>query len=301
VTNDAPAHDVAESLRQLRLGNAPERLAAARSLTAQATRSDVASLQRIRQREMDHYVQRAIDDAISEARTRPSASTMQDDYSIVETVAQADWDEEAYGQALRATTASLVHELRGPLGLANLSADRGDTTQTKAYLARMDRLLDAMELLAEVASGGAATHFDLGDLVRDIASDHRERFGVEVDVVDASSAFVTTNRGALELIVRNALTNACESSLDSSASHPPAIVVSYGRTDRDGWVSALDRGVGLPAGVYVFAFATSRKDGHDGVGLALARQAAISIKGELTLVNRDGGGAAMQFTWPLAM
>ncbi len=109
---------------------------------------------------MDHYVERSIDDAIAQAETR----TPRAPHSAAETgetMEEQPWDDEAYVQALSATTASLVHELRRPLGLARLAAGHEDVPKTVVYLERMERLLDAMEQLVEVATGGVVTEFDL--------------------------------------------------------------------------------------------------------------------------------------------
>ena len=289
--------EVDEALRQLRLGNAPERLAAARLLGQRATQSEVDALVRIRRREMDHYVERSIDDAIAQAETRgPRAPHSAAEAG--ETMEEQPWDDEAYVRALSATTASLVHELRRPLGLARLAAGHEDVAKTVVYLERMERLLDAMEQLVEVATGGVVTEFDLAALVTEVAAEQADLHSVPVDPSDPAITPVVGNRGAVELIVRNGIANACESTQQVGGNRPRPVVVTCGRTDRDAWVAILDHGVGLPSGLDPFAFAATRKEGHDGVGLALARQAARSLAGSLSLAQRDGGGATLSLSWP---
>jgi signal transduction histidine kinase len=246
---------------------------------------------------MDHYVQRAIDEAVSEAAERP-ARTSPSEPGTDEGLEDQAWDDETYTRALRATTTSLVHELRRPLGLARLAAGHGDVATTSTYLDRMERLLDAMEHLVTLAAGGASTEFDLDALAEDIAAEHHERFGIPVELLDRSTVIVSGNRGAVELILRNGVANACESTQQLGLESPRAVAVSFGRTDRDAWIAVLDHGVGIEGGFDPFTFATTRKPGHDGVGLALARQAAKALRGTLTLTQREDGGATLRLTWP---
>jgi signal transduction histidine kinase len=297
VDDAGPDPDVTDALRQLRLGSTPERLAAARLLVARATVSEIDALVRARRREMDHYVQRAIDEAIAEAPERPARMPPPKDRSDEGLVHQPP-DDEAYARALRATTTSLVHELRRPLGLARLAAGHGDVHTTSTYLDRMDRLLDAMEHLVTLAAGGISTEFDLGALVEEVAAEQQDRFGVPVELLDRSSITVSGNRGAVELIVRNGVANACESTQQLGLESARAVAVSFGRTDRDAWTAVLDHGGGVEGGFDPFTFAATRKPDHDGVGLALARQAAKALRGTISLTQRVDGGATLRLTWP---
>lgn len=290
--------EIVEALRQLRLGNTQERLAAARHLESRATSAEVDALAQIRRREMDHYVDRAIEQVIGQARERlpriAQPPTSQDDLLEAQ-----PWDDETYANALRAATTSLVHELRRPLGLARLAADHQDITKASLFLDRMERLLDAMEQLVKVAAGGATSEFDLAALVSDVAAEQNGTENVPIELLDTASTLVVGNRGAVELIVRNGIANARESTELVESTERRPVAVSCGKTDRDAWVAILDHGVGLPSGLDPFAFAATRKDGHDGVGLALARQAARSLQGSLALVQRDNGGATLRLSWPL--
>ena len=285
-------------LKQLRVGATSERLAAARHLAQFATSNDVEVLERARRRELDHYVSVAIDEAIALATPRPPRPSDPTD-PVDDALEDQPWDDEVYAQALRAATTSLVHELRRPLGLARLAVERNDLRATSAFVERMDRLLDAMEHLVFVSAGGEYTGFDLGELVAEIVEEQEAQFSVPIHQVDPHEVKVSGDRGAVELIVRNGLSNACESTLQLGSLFPAAVAVSSGRTDRDAWVAIIDHGAGMPAGFDPFAFAATRKDGHLGVGLALARQAARSMNGDLSLTQREDGGVTLRLSWPL--
>ena len=297
LSRPGPDPALADALRELRLGHTRDRLTAARVLGDCATVSEVDALTRARRREMDHYVQRAIDEAIAQARARPPR-VVPEQGATDEGLEEQQWDDETYARALRATTTTLVHELRRPLGLARLAIGHGDVQTVSQYLDRMERLLGAMEHLVTVAAGGESTDFDLADLVKEIALEQNERFGVPIEILDQARLTVSGNRGAVELIVRNGIANACESTRLVGGEPYRPVAVSIGRTDRDAWVAVLDHGVGVEYGFDPFAFAATRKAGHDGVGLALARQAAKALRGTLTLTQRDDGGATLRLAWP---
>jgi signal transduction histidine kinase len=286
-----------EVLRQLRLGTSAERLAAARLLRDQATPTEVPSLQTIRRRELDHYVQQAIDDAIAAASTRaPRAQAPQpspDDH-----LEEQPWDDATYAAALRAATTSFAHELRRPLGLALLAVDRADLARVTAYLERMQRLLNAMDKLVSLTDAGKSEDFDVEDMLAKLVIEHRERFEVPIELLVEPQRAIRQSRASVELIVANGLTNACESTITKGDAEPRPIVVTCGITDREVWIAILDYGVGLPAGFDPFTFAASRKEGHDGVGLALARRAARSISADIALTQREDGGATFRLEFP---
>jgi signal transduction histidine kinase len=286
-----------EALRRLRLGSTIERLAAARLLGQEASPTETGALQAIRRRELDHYVQQAIEEAIRASSDRPprllSAHTVHDDHPE-----EQPWEDATYAKALRASTTSLAHELRRPLGLALLAVGRADLAGVNAYLERMERLLNAMDKLVSLTDTGEPDEFDLADLLRKLAVEHRERFDVQIDVLADPTLQVRQNSDSVELIVCNAMTNACESTLAVEAGQSRAILATCGITDREVWIGILDHGVGLPVGFDPFTFAATRKEGHDGVGLALAGRAARSIGAEITLTQRDDGGATFRLTFP---
>jgi signal transduction histidine kinase len=292
-----PSDQLAEAFRLLRVGGTDERLAAARLLGEAATRSETQTLEDIRRRELERYVRQAIDEAIRRSRERsprvPQAPSVDDHLD------EQPWDDVLYARALRSVTMSFAHELRRPVGLASAAAARSDLDGVNAYLERLKRLLNAMEQLVAITEAVRADEFDLGELLEQLAAEHRERFGLPIDVLAEASVRVRQNRDSVELIVCNALTNACESTVTVGSDEPRAIVLTCGITDREAWIGILDHGLGLPVGFEPFAFAASRrKDGHDGVGLALARRAARSMGGEASLIQREDGGATFRLTFP---
>jgi len=104
----------------------------------------------------------------------------------------------------------------------------------------------------------------------------------------------------------NGVRNAIDSTIELNRAAPPdspigRILVTWGDDDRSLWVVVLDRGVGLPPGFYEafeIGTTTKSKETHLGMGLAIARRAARSIGGEVSLTPRAESGASFELTWP---
>jgi signal transduction histidine kinase len=283
------ADDLSEALHLLRVGSADERLSAARLLREWATPSDVDQLRRARRRELDHYVRIAIDDALAAASSR-QARVARRRSPITEPIAPPD--------ALETATATVLHEIRPVLGLARLAAGRGDLETTTARLDQMHRTLAALEDIARRGDATGRETFDLGELIHGVVLDCDVPADVHIEVHPGSPLPVHGRAGAVSVIVRNGLVNALEAV--SEADLPPGIpvTISYGCTDRQAWVSVMDDGDGVPADVQPFDRGATRKSDHDGVGLTLARRAADSLGGVLTLTNLADRGAQLRLEWP---
>jgi signal transduction histidine kinase len=77
------------------------------------------------------------------------------------------------------------------------------------------------------------------------------------------------------------------------------VVINWNRTDQDFWVSILDHGAGLKANLErIFDIGTSSKRGHLGMGLAIARQAVMSMGGDVVISPREEAGVKLEIRWP---
>jgi signal transduction histidine kinase len=285
-----------EALDQLVEGSMRHRLAAARALHDIATTSDAAALAMAARQERVPRIRSVLMDTLS--RVGPGSQAVEGDgaaFAARETTAKA----------LQDTARMVVHEVRKVLPSLMSAAQRESTDfeqgETREYIQRLDKLVDAIERLGTAASTPVITDFDLAALIKEISIDESHESGIDVDLAGPAPSLVFGDRGLLTLAISNAIRNAIESTREVAQHHDgwPAVVVTWERTDAEYWVAVLDRGIGLPAASHLaFEIGKTSKPKHDGIGLAIAKQAIDSLDGTIELKPREGGGVACQVSWP---
>ena len=153
-----------------------------------------------------------------------------------------------------------------------------------------------MELAADRRDDEQVEEVALGLLAERVAERGRRRTGREV-VVDADASIVLGRPSALERAISNLLDNAAKF---DPGTGPISIEV------RAGSVAVLDHGPGIPADDLDHVFdrffrsADARGRPGSGLGLAIVRDVAESHGGTVFAANREGGGARVGFSIPLA-
>jgi two-component system sensor histidine kinase ChvG len=169
----------------------------------------------------------------------------------------------------------------------------------------MERLLSTVREMSRLDAGLSAddrSASDLRELCEGVAEAQRLR-GVVVELSGASSLPVVTSP---ERIVR-----VLENLLDNAAGFSPAhatVEVELAREDGCARIRVLDRGPGIPEAhasriferFFSYRPANADESVHSGLGLAIARALAEGEGGTLSAWNRDGGGACLQLSLPLA-
>jgi signal transduction histidine kinase len=286
-----------EALAHLGANSSDDRLRAARFLARQGTPIDVQALQQALRTETNRWAKSAMQKAIGilgkeHAPAELSIGVEGEDDRGIEQIA---------AEAVEETTQRLVHELRPVVGRLDVYASREipnyATSKTKTEWTRLSDLLKAIDRLGQAASSPVYSEFDFAELLERIIAS--EVHGLETKIEMAGTKpFVTLGSSELlHLIASNAVRNAIEATEGLESTEP--IVVSWGETDRDYWLSILDRGKGFPQGfAKIFEIGTTTKINHLGMGLALVRQAALSLNGHITLSPREPSGAKFEFRWP---
>jgi len=209
--------------------------------------------------------------------------------------------EEIHAAAVEETTQRLVHEIRPILGRLSLYASQEvqefEKSKTWIEANRLEQLIAAIDSLSQAASAPAYTEFDLAALIDQIVKSESSKVRIKVEQAGPKPRVIKGARNLIGLIIGNAVRNAIEASDQVSADEP--VVVNWDSTERDHWVAVLDRGPGLPVGSHrAFEIGSTTKKDHFGMGLALAKQAALSLNGTLDLAPRSPGGARFEFRWP---
>jgi signal transduction histidine kinase len=286
----------AEALALLGATAPDDRLRGARTLVRTCLPEDAAALQSALQNETNKWVKSALKKALLSLETESSLPVK----------AGADDEEERIidqitAEAVEETTKRLVHEIRPILGRLDVAA-RGevpdyDASDTRAQWARLERLLIVVDKLSHAASAPIYKDFNLPGVLDGLIAAEGAGSAAHVQCAGPKPFVVWSDATFVEIIVANAIRNAVEASAELPQGQP--IVVTWGATDCDYWIAVLDRGCGLPAGSQkIFEMGSTTKKGHFGMGLATAKQAALSLNGKISLVPREQGGVRFEFAWP---
>ncbi|HEX4631181.1 MAG TPA: HAMP domain-containing sensor histidine kinase [Chthoniobacterales bacterium] len=289
--------DRAEALKLLSATAPDDRLRAARALCRTATEQDIPVLEVALAGETQRWIKGALLKALQSLRPGPDAAFVQ---------AGSETDEERmieqiYAEAVEDTTHRLVHEISAIIGRLDVYAGsefsswRGSRTRTE--WSRLQQLVGAIDRLSQAAAAPEYSDFNLVDVIEKVV--FSECTGQETKVAFAGPKPLLVFGAAelIQIIVGNAVRNALEAVTDLPMLE--RILVTWGETDVDYWIAILDRGRGLPETTQnVFEIGATTKRGHLGMGLALARQAALSMTGRISLTPRKDGGARFEVRWP---
>jgi C4-dicarboxylate-specific signal transduction histidine kinase len=164
---------------------------------------------------------------------------------------------------------------------------------------KLDRLKDILEAISDLriaAASAGKMEFDLAATLRELASDEGLARGVPVDLEGHNPFLIVGDRTLVELAISNGLRNAFDANIEANS--PAHVVVNWGETDVEYWISVLDGGRGLPGTAEeAFAIGNTTKTDHLGFGLAIARQAMDSVAGVVRLRNGTAGGALFEVRW----
>ncbi|MBE2214794.1 MAG: HAMP domain-containing protein [Opitutaceae bacterium] len=226
---------------------------------------------------------------------------------------------EAAFEQVKRFTADASHELKTPLSLIRLHAERlqhssaltpADLAQVESQLEEITRLNKLVESLLFIAKA------DAGSLPLDRRRHDLQRFVAEIDedaaalCEDRGLTFHVTRHdsGTAEfdaVLVRQVLLNV----LSNAIRHTPkgrSITLGSGCAT-DAWTITIDdQGPGVPPEQLEQIFgrfvrgpgADEHAPGGSGLGLAIARSIVEAHGGTITAVNRDGGGLRVTIRLP---
>ena len=210
------------------------------------------------------------------------------------------------------------HELRTPLnavlGFAQLLALEETDDRRSRWLAQIEEagrhVLAQVEDLLDL-SAAESGHLSVAiepvdvdalmssvvDLLAPLSADRS--VGVSVE---ASGQWVMADAGRLRVVLINLVSNAVKFNAAGGS-----VAVSASPGDGRVVIAVADDGPGIPAGQFERAFtmferldAAGRKVTGAGLGLAIAREYATAMSGELSGRPRDGGGAVFEIALPSA-
>lgn len=289
-----------EAIQALTTGNSHVRFRALRALEQVALPSDIAFLLRLQTTETDLYVKKRIDKIVSGLHVQLPAKPVVDD-----DVVTADVRERIRADAIEWVAGLLLHEIGSKLGLlaSEVSHDIPDyeNSNSKRRVEQLQDTFDGIEELKKATSSPKPVEMDLASFIRDLVELERVGRDVEASYVGSKPLVIFCDRGLLALALCNGIKNAVEAAISvRSVNREPMIIVSWGQTDVDNWITIIDNGPGLPSNSSrSFVLGESTKSGHLGFGLGIARQAIETLHGSVELRNSGADGAAYELRWSL--
>ncbi len=272
-----------EALAALTASVSTKRYTAAHRLIEVGEADDLKALLHARSLERDAYVLARLDAAISVCAAKRSH---------VESVQPIETDspefelfKKAKSEAVEWITGLLLHEIGPKIGRVALAASEEvpnyEQSRTKQRVAGLQTIFEGIQALKDATTSAKVEQFDLADLVEEVVSQELQGGMLPPSLVGMRPAVVTTDRRILTLALCNGIRNAIEAvkenpslvTNDGTINDAAPVVVTWGMTDIECWVSVIDRGNGLVGSVTTFDIGRTSKIGHIGFGLAmLSRQ-----------------------------
>jgi signal transduction histidine kinase len=296
---------VSDLLGQLSSPSAFVRLKAARGLQGRVGLEHRVALVKAERVEADSYVKRVLREMLDEMGYAPPqilAAETGDDLPLAEARSLGEID----------ATRQFIHEISPISGLISLAASVEipdfTSSQTRARLERLNLYIKALRELSEADQNVADDECDLASCLQDEALTVQSQLGFRISTVGPAPFWVFGRPALISLAVSNAMRNAVEAERPLKGDDPDGdrwdqstVVVSWGESVPDVWISVMDQGVGLSPGVSrVFDKATTLKPHHSGMGLAIAARAARSMNASLSLSPNQHGGATFVMRWRAA-
>ncbi len=288
-------------LRRLQSETQTERLEAARYFATHAVASHENALRNALVRERVHWIRAALKRAL--ARILPNAEFSSAEVSVDLDDLPERLAAQVYADALETAASQLIHEIEPILGTLRLAAE-GEIpnfaeSSTSRNLDRLDNLLAALSRLRRAAGAPKSEEFSLDEAVQRCIQETQVPEGIHVQKSGPLQCIVTGDGSLISMCLNNGLRNAIEATSALSGdtnTHP--ITFAWGQTDVDYWISIVDSGVGFKGNLQkAFEIGTTTKEGHLGMGLAIAKQALVSMGGELLLVP-NARGVRFEMRWP---
>ncbi|MCG7630592.1 hypothetical protein MHM88_22555 [Epibacterium sp. MM17-32] len=212
-----------------------------------------------------------------------------------------DFSDGEYQKAVRVVTGIVLHEISSKIGLLKYSAQREvsnyETSQSKSNLDRLSAVIDGIEALRDVSASNDAQPFAPRIFLREAISEVSACENVSIHLNGQNDIEMFGDTKLLSIVLQNGLKNACEATKLANSDEP--IVIFWGQSDIENYISILDHGVGIVGpSEAAFEIGKTNKKGHTGFGLAIARMAMTTILGTVDLYPAKLGGMRFEMRWP---
>jgi len=212
--------------------------------------------------------------------------------------------EEALLRATRTVTERILHQLNPLIGdieqAAAAEIGTFEESKTKIAVGQIQLQAEAIIKLYNASKPASMEEFDLALAIRNCLPQDLEHQRCRVSFAGSEPTMVQGDPALIAVAVTNTLRNAIEASLPVAVDgQEPPIIVNWGMTDRENWVSIIDEGVGFAGNIAgAFEIGSSTK-GHSGHGLPAAKAAMLSLSGKIEMIPQDDKGCVVNLSWPV--
>lgn len=217
--------------------------------------------------------------------------------------ARAIYDE-AFVRATRTVTERILHQLNPLIGDIE-QASRSDMphfegSKTQVAIGQIRLQTEAIIKLYNASKPASIEEFDLSTAIRNCLPHDLNHQLCEINFIGHEAIIVQGDPALIAVAVTNTLRNAIEASLPvADIINRPKIIVNWGVTDRENWITIIDEGVGFIGNIgAAFEIGTSTK-GHSGHGLPAAKAAMLSLSGQIEMIPQKDRGCAINLSWPV--
>lgn len=213
-------------------------------------------------------------------------------------------------------TENIAHELRTPLTIMKTQVEAmsdGIVPDTRVGLeniqTEVEKLIALVKGIEDITAAEASffvkrapEELNLKDFIAGIVQEMLPAFqrrGLFLRVEDEKELTISTDVEKLEMILKNLLSNAQKYTDAGGAS------ITYGRDDNRYFIEVVDSGRGIPKGDLPLIFDRFYRSGETntegvGLGLAIAKELADVMGGEISVTSEQGKGSRFRLSLPIA-
>lgn len=300
--------EVAEALALLTSAAPLDRIKGARYLSKHKAPENLHKLKGCLQGERVGHVRTALENAVAfQSNVTPEPALGEGlKYTGDEVSSSAELKKQMYSDAVNEVAGMLLHELEPKIGLLKVAARKEvneyEASDVKKHLESLNRCFIGIADLRRASSTPRAVQFDLAQTIKDNVEEQSGGLN-EVFLYHGPQPFlIISDQNLLTLGITNGIKNAIEAVEQIEDSENRRIVIDWGNTDVDYWLTILDNGPGLVGSTEAaFGIGKTNKPGHSGFGLAVVREVMANLDGNAIIEPGRNGGAILRFRWAKAL
>lgn len=198
----------------------------------------------------------------------------------------------------------ILHELEPKIGILKSILERDipnyHESRIKLKINDFEQFFISLRDLRKSTHTPIYSEVKISNLVKEIFSEEIKNYQkIKIIFEGEEDLIIKTDKYLLSFILSNGIRNALESLNELDVEDDKKMMIYWGLTDIDIWISISDEGIGLKdSSENAFKLGNTTKSSHTGFGLNIIEQAINSLLGEVTLSNNHPKGAKLNIRIP---